>query len=449
MQYSIQDSLTVEKKVKGSIETFFIYIFGLTSFAITFQHLPIMDGFNISLYMLFMLVILFAMFFFLALKRNVYIPSSSTAFILILLFNISLLFSLLFALNLSASINMSRSLVQHSLVSLLVGVFLVNYWNMSYMDKLSKIFCWITIIGSFTIIADTVGLTNFHSMFGEEGVSRHFGIYGRANFAVGKLAFGLPFIIYAFFEAYKKRKLAVFTVYAFSIGIVITAIILTGSRNGGLLLIVIFMLTLLKEYKFWYRTNVLIISVLIMALLFVVFRGPFVFAYTYLYRRFSDLLYFIDTGEQLAGQSLILRSEMLRVGWKIFLDNPIFGIGIDGYRFNVQQYSNLLTTHYAHNTYVEILTGMGLFGFLIFISLLLYVAWQILRWCRIDKSKRIPYYYFMSYITVMMYLFFMSDIANLYLWVIFLPLSFYLHWSHRKYLREKTIGEGVYKLRNQ
>jgi O-antigen ligase len=75
------------------------------------------------------------------------------------------------------------------------------------------------------------------------------------------------------------------------------------------------------------------------------------------------------------------------VAFDVFLDNPLFGVGLGNFRdeffsravtLNVELgYSSL----HAHNTYLEILAGTGLVGLLAYLGFLLFVARQLAkRW---------------------------------------------------------------------
>ena len=67
---------------------------------------------------------------------------------------------------------------------------------------------------------------------------------------------------------------------------------------------------------------------------------------------------------------------------KLFIENPIFGVGIGGFsKYNPIREQN------AHNTYLEILTGMGMVGFIPFI-MILFLSWKELRAVQ-NTSKRI------------------------------------------------------------
>ncbi|MDV3242756.1 MAG: O-antigen ligase family protein [Methylocaldum sp.] len=61
------------------------------------------------------------------------------------------------------------------------------------------------------------------------------------------------------------------------------------------------------------------------------------------------------------------RSHFWRVGWNIFLDNPIIGAGLDAFGVAYSRYDTaigLYRVERAHNDYLQILTDAGILGFL-------------------------------------------------------------------------------------
>ncbi len=71
-----------------------------------------------------------------------------------------------------------------------------------------------------------------------------------------------------------------------------------------------------------------------------------------------------DAGTVLSDQ---VRANLYRYGLREFLDSPLIGCGYD----NLEQYT--------HSTYIEILSGTGMLGTLVFYSPLLYLVWKSAR----------------------------------------------------------------------
>ncbi len=78
----------------------------------------------------------------------------------------------------------------------------------------------------------------------------------------------------------------------------------------------------------------------------------------------TDTIAEADT-EGSAGQ----RFEILKVGWQIFLDHPVFGVGLGAYPLANNMYSPSLGKRDTHNTYVNLAAEVGLPGLAIWCAL--------------------------------------------------------------------------------
>src|SRR5690625_7585427 len=64
-----------------------------------------------------------------------------------------------------------------------------------------------------------------------------------------------------------------------------------------------------------------------------------------------------------------MRWKTNKIGWKIFLDHPLLGVGMGDVREEMTlqflQRENLYTDHYPHNFWITIMAGTGVVGFLL------------------------------------------------------------------------------------
>jgi len=78
-------------------------------------------------------------------------------------------------------------------------------------------------------------------------------------------------------------------------------------------------------------------------------------------------------------ESVSYRGDFWRAGWQMTLDNPIFGVGLDGYRDNFRFYRDQVATDRnpnamvdsAHNVFIDISSGGGFPLLVIYIAILL------------------------------------------------------------------------------
>lgn len=91
----------------------------------------------------------------------------------------------------------------------------------------------------------------------------------------------------------------------------------------------------------------------------------------------------VVTGSGTADSSALLRSRYIEVGLEAFKKAPIFGYGIDNYRFiNLRETGHLT---YSHNNFIDILVGVGAVGFLIYYY---YYVELIVSFCRIFFKRQ-------------------------------------------------------------
>ena len=89
-------------------------------------------------------------------------------------------------------------------------------------------------------------------------------------------------------------------------------------------------------------------------------------------------------------ESVSFRGDFWRAGWQMSLDNPVFGVGLDGYRDQYRFYRDQIATNRdptamvdsAHNVFLDISSGAGfplLIIYLLLISYTLFSAVKVIR----------------------------------------------------------------------
>jgi O-antigen ligase len=93
-------------------------------------------------------------------------------------------------------------------------------------------------------------------------------------------------------------------------------------------------------------------------------------------------------------ESVTYRGDFWRTGWNITLDNPIFGVGLDGYRDSYRFYRDQIVANRnpsamvdsAHNVFLDISSGGGFPLLVIYCSIILLVIISILKVIRREKD---------------------------------------------------------------
>lgn len=421
MVTNMQKGSTKDKKISEDSKLIHL-LFPAMIASFAFDRLRISPEVNLSLQRVLYIAIFVIMMILLLAKRRLRFPVSSPTLFLPLIFNGILVFSLPFALDFSISVAAVWSLIQLSFTGIGVGLFLYNFWNAQDLIFLAKTLCWVTILSSLTIITDYFGLTGFYKWYIPDwALPREMGILGEPNFAAGKLAIGLPFLLWALIES-TGEKISRF-VYAIGLGLVTFALLLTGSRMGIFMYALLILLIILNKPSKIIRPRAILGGTLLIVALIFLLRGPLNEVVEHLISRMNPLWEFLVTGQELQEMSAWKRLRALEVGMLIFRDYPLFGIGMGGYRIIAGDYELLLTGSYAHNTYLEVLTGTGLMGFISFTALLIYISKRLRELSRFPEIKRLYFYLNLSFLMLLVHLFFLSDWPNRYLWGLYLPLS--------------------------
>ena len=86
------------------------------------------------------------------------------------------------------------------------------------------------------------------------------------------------------------------------------------------------------------------------------------------------------------GQSIATRMDNYGTSWRMFIDNPLRGVGLYNFKERTREYGGSFD-NVVHNTYLEILTGGGLLSFIPFL-LLLIDCWRKTR-VRVTQNRRL------------------------------------------------------------
>jgi O-antigen ligase len=92
--------------------------------------------------------------------------------------------------------------------------------------------------------------------------------------------------------------------------------------------------------------------------------------------------------------SVTFRGDFWRAGWQITQDNPIFGVGLDGYRDSYRLYRDQITSERnpsamvdsAHNVFLDISSGGGFPLLIIYFGIVLLVTVSIFKVIRREKG---------------------------------------------------------------
>jgi len=196
---------------------------------------------------------------------------------------------------------------------------------------------------------------------------RYGGLWGDQNEFAAMLLVLIPLSIALFYTS--RKGFVKFVLLGCSI-MLIVGLTLTYSRGGYLAFGVMIVLAMFKFITGKNRAKILAITVPCLIVGSVIFFHTF--GEEFIAR--METLRHLESRESLRGEgSLNMRFHYyFELAPKIFAENPIFGVGFRGFILHNPR------GQISHNTYIEVLTGTGLIGFIPFL-IILYMTWRETR----------------------------------------------------------------------
>lgn len=187
------------------------------------------------------------------------------------------------------------------------------------------------------------------------GIPRIHATFSSANDYGCYLATAIPFTLSCFFARFNFKKLLRFLFMALFM-LLFVCLILTVSRGAWFALIAaaLFM-------SIWIRA---------LGIIFLLFGITIIIAhqffFPYLKERLQNLFIFFDP-------SSLDRKMIWQAAWKMFMANPLMGLGLGTFMFNFERFVTKdypYTIPYAHNCYLQMAAETGVIGLVSFLAIL-------------------------------------------------------------------------------
>ena len=198
-----------------------------------------------------------------------------------------------------------------------------------------------------------------------------------SNIAGRESAFSLFISVFLFFYTRKK-------IYVIIQPLLLGMVLLSGSKGSLLVLVILIsVFFLLKdEGNFLKRIKslVLLISILALILFLIMNIKPIYDIIGFRIEVFFEVL----NGQNVWSSdktSTDMRMYFIQNGFKLFKSKPLFGYGLDTYRYN-----NAYNT-YSHSNFIEILVDLGIFGIFLFYGIYILLLKEALKYKK--KMNRI------------------------------------------------------------
>lgn len=274
-------------------------------------------------------------------------------------------FSLLWSYDVQKTILETRILLQWAIMSNLI---------IAYADSENKIrnfykYLVIAGISLIVILVYTFPLTTW--LDGRLGSNAILGLNPNRiglNLTVSAIA-----ALHMYKASKRKSYLAVLIIF-------IVTIVLTGSRKALFILIFgMIGLVYLNSRNITKKINIIMIGLLVSVLVY--------FAITTIQPLYEIVGYRIEAvfdsllGRGDSDESLYIRKTLIDSGRNLFLRSPLVGYGMGSFG-TVSGYDT-----YAHNNYIEMLVGLGVFGTLIYYSMYMFVIKNLFKMKKYSKDN--------------------------------------------------------------
>ena len=264
------------------------------------------------------------------------------------------------------------------LLRILLKVFLISIVAASYYNTSDRIERAIrAIYYALLIVRGFVTIMTPISDWTSAALGKDFGI-DTVRYAV-RAALCADLGIYFYTQTKKKWHLAIcFATLMLSL--------ITAKRTG----IIFFAITVLVFYFILQpNTNkrlkaVIVSSILVLIALQVIESVPILS--TTIGQRFQDFIRTFIEG-QVVDASTIQRSELMAHAIELFQRNPIFGSGLNAMRSYLKTL-NFEHITYAHNNYLEIASGLGIIGIVLYYAMYVYGLLQCRKLLKTEKKSK-------------------------------------------------------------
>lgn len=258
-----------------------------------------------------------------------------------------------------------------------------HFRNFDFRNTYFKFIIWLTVIYELYMIFSS-GSNVFRGRLGDYAHS-FFVIGGKYN-ANGVGITLLYAMVFAFFFLLEKNK----KIYIPICLMFLCGIVLTGSRKAILCaMVVIGAYPLLMISQKLTRKNLikfflffLVAMVLLIGVLYLMFSVPSLYAIAG--NRIEAMIVKSTTGA-VVDSSMRYRTQFIDLAKKLFMEHPIFGIGIDNFA-----QVNPIKGYYSHCNYWEILSGGGIIGGVLYFSLYIRIFVTLLRSLKRKKEHAMP-----------------------------------------------------------
>ncbi|MFS0620663.1 O-antigen ligase family protein [Priestia megaterium] len=255
------------------------------------------------------------------------------------------LFTVNWSINQGATISYVISVFQVILVGIML---IVTVEEKKHVELLERII----IIAGIVLVARLLIVTP-SSEWGEERLGLELGMH--VNHIALNLLISLMFTLKVAVD--QKKKIC------WPLSLILTvALVMTASKKAIIIAILVFLVVIPMGKKGTVQKVKYLLIMLVMLSIMIKLATEIPAIYELAIQRmegFVSLL--LGTGD--VDKSTAIREELLQTAWKVFLEHPVLGVGLNGFRFFNPENA------YAHSNFLELLADCGIIGFIIYYSI--------------------------------------------------------------------------------
>lgn len=239
---------------------------------------------------------------------------------------------------------------------MLVEVFVMVFGVTTYISSKERLYRFFNIVCTATVILSLVLLARTPPSLWLDGFNNNEIIKGLNINAASQMM--TICVMITFYLAYVEAK----RLYYIPMAFFFIMALFSGSRKALLMLGLVYVMIIVLNFgnKKYFR-NLCIILALIIVVFIAVFEIPVL--YDVIGYRMEDMIEHFILGVD-TDTSLWQREMYIKKGWEYFMNSPIIGNGINNFGYLFRETG--IRGSYAHNNFIELLSGLGIVGFMIY-----------------------------------------------------------------------------------
>ena len=266
--------------------------------------------------------------------------------------------SYIWAINKSMALNSIISIIQ------IITICIIMSFYINSLNRVNRILYFIALSSLVMLVYFIIKtpLTDWKdAIWGGYSASTSQGRFGRAighhPNSVGDLC-SISALVWFYFYLLNKNKFNLIIMMIFSV------MVLFSKSRISLLTLVFNILYLILIYRKRKKNKIYIIAIIIGALIILswaIFNIPVL--YELVGYRMEAMMGIINHSYMIDA-STNTRINMIKYGFEMFKSNPILGVGIGNYAYYGYHIYGLFAEVYSHNNYIEMLSNIGIVGFI-------------------------------------------------------------------------------------